>query len=587
MEELSLQYYLFVFKLRRKIFIPVFVLMVTLTSLFAARWSSYQAEALIQVSQPQINEDSSSSSSNRAPEDLADLRISYLQQKVLSINSLIEIINKFNLYQGMREKMPITAVANKMASNIKISMQSASLANPASAQKATASQLEAMTFTIDYKYSDPSLAQQVTNELVTRFLDEDIKQRRDQAKETSAFLQAQIDQLEKSLRDQEKKIAEIRSANGASRPDALAFNQQAMASSMQSLQNLETQIASLLGTIGSLKGQLAATDPYSRVVDNGNLLTTPTVQLRALRTQYASLSAQYGPKHPDVIKARHQLEALEAQIGDTASTAEIPTLKALITDVETKLATAQKTYGPQNPEVQSLTTQLEKLNTQLKATIEKMPAANLVQKDADNPVYLQLSAQLEAANKQYNVLLNQKAALQAQVEKYQKAVMLNPGIEQQLTALARDYENDNLHYRDLKSRKMQADITSSIETESVGKRLIVLTPPEMPSKTTPPQMILFLGGIILSLFAGLTAVIGFQIFSQSVVGPQHVEMLTGTPPLVVVPRLKTPGEKFSYWRQYRKQIIFISIAIIVFLALISIFVMPLDEILNKLTDALS
>src|SRR5581483_406534 len=132
--------------------------------------------------------------------------------------------------------------------------------------------LSAIGFNLSFDYSDPQIAQHVLDELVTRFLDEDLRQRREEAEETSAFLQSQIAALETSMAEQEKKIAAFQEEHGISSPEMLMFNQQASASTLMSLQNLHSQITANEGTQGSLRAQLANVDPYTRVIADGQVL---------------------------------------------------------------------------------------------------------------------------------------------------------------------------------------------------------------------------------------------------------------------------------------------------------------------------
>src|SRR6201999_1546287 len=99
-------------------------------------------------------------------------------------------------------------------------------------------------------------------------------------------------------------------------------------------QTLDSQLTANEGTEGSLRAQLAVVDPYSRVIANGQVLTTPAIQLKALEAQYATLTAQYGPEHPDVLKAKHQIESLRAQIGSKngKSANDVAQLKAQVED---------------------------------------------------------------------------------------------------------------------------------------------------------------------------------------------------------------------------------------------------------------
>ncbi len=492
MDELPLSEYFSILKRRYRLFVVTFGLLLIVCTFFAATYSSYQSTATVEIEESEIPENIAATAGNNlnALEALADLRISRLQQKVTSTGSLIEIITKFNLYPKARTSTPIDLIADTMRKKIKLSLVSSLLANPASAQKASAGQLSAIAFTLSFSYDNPLLAQQVTNELITRFLDEDLKQRRSQAEQTTTFLGQQIKQLEEAINEQEKKIAEYKQESGDTRPEALMFNQQAAASVTMSLQNIESQIASTDGNIGALRSQLSAVDPYSRAFADGAVLASPALQLKALQTKYATLSAQYGAAHPDVIKTARQIDALKGQVGTSVDHAE---LNAKMTDITTQLAAAQKTYGPENPDVQSLSRQLNALQATKTAQKTKGSSSDLIKADADNPAYLSIVAQLRSAEGQRKGLEAQRASLLEQQEKYRKAVTGNPIVEQQMASLTRDYENAQMRYRELRAKKMAADMSQEMERDRKGQKMSVIDPPELPLKTKPQRLLLLLG----------------------------------------------------------------------------------------------
>ncbi len=577
MEEFPIQEYWTIIKRRRKTFAVVFGAVLALAFLVALNWSNYRSTATVEVEQAEISTDITIPvGMNRSDmmEAMADQRISRIQQKVISTGSLVEIITKFNLYPAQRARKPIALIAEDMRKKIKLQLVSSMLANPASAQKATAGQLAAIAFTLSFDYSEPLLAQQVTNELVSQFLDEDLKQRRAMAEETSAFLGKQIEMLEKALVEQEKQIAEYRQQSGDTRPEALMFNQQASAQVAMSLQTVDSQIATTEGNISALRAQLLAVDPYSRAFADGQVLTSPAMQLKALQTKYATLTAQYGPEHPDVIKTRRQMDALKSTVQLPVDTAM---LEAKLDEAKTKLAQAEKTYGPENPDVASLKRQVEKLQKQKDAaTKDGMPSDSLIKTDADNPTYLSIVSQLREAEGRLKGLQAQRGSLIAQQEKYRQAVIGNPVAEQQLAALTRDYDNAQMRYRELKVKKMSADMSEQMEKDRKGQRMTVINPPELPLSTKPSRMLLLLGGAVLAFGAGLGAVIAQQLISQSLCGPLHLAGLVGVAPLACIPYLSTQAERYRADRQKRYAIgamgLFALLALIVF----SLTVMPLD-----------
>ena len=569
--------YLSVLKRWKLVFLGIFGVIFLVSFIFAINWSEYRAFATIEVARPEIAMDAVETSGDKAmtAEALADLQISRLQQKVLSTSSLAEIIAKLNLYPEARKQTPIAYIAEGMRKKINIHLLSTSLANPASAQKATALQLSAIAFVLSFEYSDPLIAQKTVNELVSRFLDEDLKERRETAEKTAEFLDGQIKILSQSLEEQEQKIAEFRAENGEIRPDALAFNQQASISTTSRLLAIESDIVSNLGLVGALRAQLAQTDPYSRIVgESGDVLTTPSIQLRALKSQYATLTAKYGSQHPDVKKVSRQIAALENQADPVNLAAR---LKAKITDVQARLDTAKKTYGSGHPDYIALKRELKNLEDQLENADDSATA--LIKTDADNPAYLQIVAQLKAAEEQKNALEAQRVEVQRQQEEYQNAIAANPAVEQKMAALARDYDNMMTLYRELKARKLAADMSKTIEEGHIGRRLAVIDPPELPLGTEPSKKMILAAGFMFAVMAGLGSVLGLQLFSQSVIGPHHLETLIGVAPLVTVPHLKTLDEKIKIRWLAVRVLIAVPVVIVALLLVSFLMSMPLNAAL--------
>ena len=590
MEELTLADYINILKQRKKQFFLTFSVLWILSIIFALCWSNYRSVATVEVEQPTIAAETTTpigASQGGTSGALADLRIDKIGQKVTAPGSLIEIITKLNLYPGAKQYTPMAALAKNMGNKIKITLLSSDVANPAATQKVNADELSAIAFTLSFDYSDPHIAQQVTDELVSRFLDEDLKERRAEAQATSDFLQTQILALEGTMAEQEKNIAEFQEAHGAARPEALAFNQQAAATTTFNLQSLDSQIAANEGTQGSLRAELAGVDPYSRVIADGQVLTTPRIQLKALEAQYSTLTAQYGPDHPDVVKARHQIESLKAQLGEnnnSNNSEKKAQLKSQITDIKTNLQAAEKTYGPDHPDVVSLKNQLKDLQNQLSSIKNSSSTAGNVKQDADNPAYLELTAQLSAAQEQHKSLLEQKQALQAQQLKYQEAVTANPGAEQQMAALSRDYDNAQLRYRELKEKKMAADMEVQMEQDRKGERLIVINPPELPLKTHPSRLMLLFAGFFLSIAGGLGMVVLTHSTSQSVMGSQAVAHMLGVGPMVTVPYIVTLDERNRALR-LRPYLIGSGFFLILFGAFVFNYaVMPLDVLFSMIAQ---
>lgn len=478
MDELTLSDYFAVLRRWKKIFLAVTLVVMLPSLVCVSRWANYRSTAMIQIEQPEISIDATGGGNSQMRE-AADQHINLLQRKVLSTASLIEVITKFDLYAGARKSAPISSLADSMRRKIRIDLASGSLVG-------SKTSLATMAFTVSFDHDNPLVAQQVADDLVTRFLNQDLKKRRSETQETSAFLGAQLSALEASLSEQENNIADFQKKNGMTRPENFSYNQQLASSLTLNLHNIDTQIVTSEGALSSLRAQLAAVDP-----------------LISLQTQYTTLSAQYGPQHPDVVRIKHQIEALRPQ-------------QNKLNKSEDQEASSKRSTFPNN----------------------KGGASG-----SDNPIYLQLSAQVRASEEQHKALLEQRKGVQAQLENYQKALIDNPEAQKQMASLTRDYDNTKMRYREMKERKMAADMNEQMQKDRTGERLTLINPPELPLGTQPPRRLMIIGSVFVSLLGGLASVIAAQIFSQSVIGVHYLESIVGVAPLVAIPHISTREER--------------------------------------------
>jgi polysaccharide chain length determinant protein (PEP-CTERM system associated) len=464
---------------------------------FAFLWPpKYRSTGTVQIEQPEIPQDvmaTGPSDFNAAVAAFIDQRIEQIHDRITATPNLIDVITKFNLYPQLRNTMPMAQVVKKMQDSILLDLKSSDLANPSAAQHLNARQLSAIAFTISFDYGDPLVAQEVSNELISRFLNADLKQRRDQAAATSAFITDQIAQLEKQLSDQEKSIKDFRDQHQGTRPEDLPFNMQMAASTEQQVATLSQQMQALDRQRGDLQSQIANTEPYSRVVDDGQLLTTPAVQLKALQGKLAGMEGQYGPDYPDIVKLKKQIAGLQAQVGK---------------------------------------------NSNAKTT------ANGSVSDADNPAYIMLTYQLKSLDQQYRSLQTQMDDARKQKNDYDARVAATPAVERQFAALNRDYDNAQLRYRDLKDKQLAASMNQQLEQDRKGERLTMIDSPDLPtSPRMPPRKIVLALGFVMALFGGFAGVYLMEMLNSSVHGTRQLTALVGVPPLVAVPRIATPSER--------------------------------------------
>jgi len=500
MEQLNVGDYLAIWRRHKVAYFLSAIAILGAAVAFAYLWPpKYRSTGTIQIEQPDIPQDVMSTGPNdfdAAVAAFVDQRIEQIHDRITATPNLIDVITKFDLYADLRDHMPMSAVVKKMQTAIVLDLRSSDLANPSAAQHLSARQLSAIAFTISFDYGNPLIAQQVANELISRFLDEDLKQRRDQAAATSAFIDDQIKQLEGQLNEQEKKVKDFQEQHQGTRPEDLPFNMQMAASSDQNASNLMQQLQTLDRQRGDLQAQLASTEPYSRVLDEGQLLTTPAVQLKAMKAKLAAMQGQYGPDYPDVVKMKKSIAALQAQVGNT--------------------------------------------NDGVKGNI----GAQGEFKDADNPAYIMLTYQLKSMDQQTRTLSQQLADARKQKETYDERVAAAPDIEHQFAILNRDYENAQLRYRELKEKQMGANMNQQLEQDRRGERLTMIESPDLPgSPRMPPRKIVLALGIVMAGAGGFAGVYVLEVLNSAVHGTKQLTSVVGVPPLVAVPRIVSTRDR--------------------------------------------
>jgi hypothetical protein len=101
-----------------------------------------------------------------APESTL-VQVDNVERYAFSREALASIIQEHNLYPRERARMPLDAVIDNMRS--KISLSSLTLASP--------KDWNAFTFTVQFDYSDPHVAQQVNAELTSRVIEGNLRMR--------------------------------------------------------------------------------------------------------------------------------------------------------------------------------------------------------------------------------------------------------------------------------------------------------------------------------------------------------------------------------------------------------------------------
>src|SRR5580692_9997070 len=152
-------------------------------------------------------------------------RLGTLSQQILSATRLQKIIETLNLYPDDRKKLAREDVITHMRSDISVQVVS----------EFGASQ-DLQAFRIRYTGKDARLVAQVTNELASLFIEENLKSREQQATGTSEFLQNQLQETRKDLEAQEAKLKQYRLTHLGEMPEQQSADLQILGQLQSQLQ---------------------------------------------------------------------------------------------------------------------------------------------------------------------------------------------------------------------------------------------------------------------------------------------------------------------------------------------------------------
>lgn len=141
----------------------------------------------------------------------AQERIQVIEQRTMTRENLVAIADKFQLYPDKRNLMSATELVELIKKHIKIApvdlmefKQRSRLENPT------------IVFSVGFEDSDPAVAARVANELVTRILNEDLRDRTSRASDTTKFLAREVQKLQADNAALDARIAQLKMTGGSS-----------------------------------------------------------------------------------------------------------------------------------------------------------------------------------------------------------------------------------------------------------------------------------------------------------------------------------------------------------------------------------
>jgi uncharacterized protein involved in exopolysaccharide biosynthesis len=547
---------------RRKFYllIPfIVVLAATMVTVFALP-PVYQSMGTILIESQQIPRELVQSTVT----SFADERIQIIKQRIMTSQQLFSIISKFNLYKDEINTTARSEILADMRNRVLIERVSANVKN----NRRNASTL--IAFTVSFEHGDPVVAQKVANELVTLFLDENIKSRTARAEETSDFLKKESERLAAQIEVMGEEIANYKQENEGSLPVSLQLNLERVVQLKGELLRTEVDINAL-----NENKKLLLIDLDALQLSTAGGLSEEQLQqkqeLKNLQNQFISLSARYGAEHPDVKAIKRQISAFEDQYGNLS---DINELEIQQQEVKKEMQELTRKYSNEHPDVKKLERKLESIVTMIGEVKKEERGPS---KKAINPQILQVKAKLESLESSIARIERSRPDLRRQIKILEDRIARTPQVERGLEAIMRDFENTKSKYQEMIAKQSRAELSKSLEEEQKGERFTLLEPPLLPDRPVKPNRPkLYMLGLILSMVSGIGVAGLAESLDGGIRGARALASVTKMTPLVAIPYITTRKDEAVRKRSIKIFIAIILLLVIAGIAMVHFFYKPLD-----------
>jgi uncharacterized protein involved in exopolysaccharide biosynthesis len=496
-------------------------------------------------------------------------QVQFINQRVMTRTNLANIIEKFDLFADERKYLPTLLLVPDVEKDMKIDI--IDVQQTQQQQRGPQQQNTTIAFRLSFEHESPGTARQVANELVSLYLAENVRSRTEQTAQTSQFMQEEVDRLDAEVKELESQIAAIKQANEGALPELVNFNMQNIQALDRDILEIDRQIQSISDNKIMLDAELARLSPVATtVLPDGRPVVAPEEQLKALQTQLAMMEGRYSADHPDVVRVKRDLAAVQGQLG---SNVDLANVQSTLANTQTELAKARQQYGPDHPEVQALERQVAALQGRASAS----RGTDMGSLRADNPVYVQIRAQRETLESNERSLRTKQAQLRAKRADIEAKTLRSSDVEKDLSGLYRRLNSAAASYQAARERAFTAKMGQALETQSKGERFALVEPPDLPLlPSSPNRPVLLALLVVLVLAVGLGWPQVAESMDQSVTSARVVERVQGAPPIAEIPFIETEEDR-QHDSRVRATALFIAPGVVlVLLVLVHFLVIPLD-----------
>ena len=399
----------------------------------------------------------------------AEQRLQSIHKRIVSFPRLLDLVKRFNLYPELKDKRTEEEIVAKMREAIMLEPMSIETGDRRTGAVTIA-------FALSYEGKNPGTVHRVANILTSMFLEENIQVREKKARETSIFLENEMEKVKADLSKLEAEMAVFKAAHINELPDLLQVNVQSLNTMENNIERLNERLRSLKEREGYFQTQLASIP--QNVGSKG--------RLEELKVQLVHLESLYSDQYPDVIKTKAEIAELEKQLNASAG------------------------------------------------------GSGLSDDPPDNPAYITLSAQLSSIRVDIKSVKRQIFESNKKADTYRRRILNTTKVEEAYQTILTNRNSTQAKYNDLMKKHMEAKVAQGLEKEQKGERFTLIDPARLPEKPYKPnRMVIILMGFLLSIGAGVGWASLQEFNDQSIRDADSLTLATSFPVLAVIPEIVT------------------------------------------------
>ncbi len=434
-------------------------------------------------------------------------RINQMTQSIVSRANLTNLINTHQLYPRERRRLPMEDIIEAMRTQaIKVDMINSSNAQ-GGVQRAAA-------FMVSFKYENRFLAQKVCGELVSKFIDENVRERSSIAGQTKDFVDDQWQTRKRELENFEDQMAKFKTANLGRTPEQQGATLQAITSIESRMANLNASLARvsqdrmiLENNVGILKEQLrqvlVPTAETALVTPKSERLLGIEKEIAGAETRLQGLREQYQETHPDIKNFVANLQILKRE----------------------------------RDRLQKEQDEIEKTNTSNRKTYLRPEAAREAR--TLEASIAQLQARIEATKMEEDVFKKSQADAERSARSLQGTLSSMPSNEKEYEQLRLQSMLARRDFEEIDRMKQRANAAVELENRKQTEKLEILDPASLPvNPTEPKRWMIILGGTLGGLIVGICLAGAREIKDSTLKNLKDVRAYTQLTVLGCIPLLE-------------------------------------------------